>query len=111
MLLSQQQGLHYLYHLSIYLLTPQMFIEHQLCAKQWYKVEKTDKFPTPWVFLSSYGEKFNTQIKKTMSMNNFKMKVKQYGVINNGGGSGMAMVSGVKWKDFSEELTFKLRFE
>lgn len=46
-----------------------------------------------------------------MSMNNFKMKVKQYGVINNGGGSGMAMVSGVKWKDFSEELTFKLRFE
>lgn len=44
-------------------------------------------------------------------MNNFKMKVKQYGVINNGTGSGMATVSGVKWKDFSEELTFKLRFE
>ena len=47
-----------------------------------------------------------------MLLNNFKMKVKQYGVIkNNGAGSGMAMVSGVKWKDFSGKLTFKLRFE
>lgn len=111
MSLSQQQGLHYLFHLSIYLLTPQIFIEHQLCGKHWYKVEETDKFPTPWVFLSSYREKFNIQIKKTMSLNNFKMKVKQYGIINNEAGSGMAMVRGVKWKEFSEELTFKLRFE
>lgn len=46
-----------------------------------------------------------------MSLNNFKMKVKQYGIINNEAGSGMAMVRGVKWKEFSEELTFKLRFE
>lgn len=33
-------------------------------------------------------------------LNNFKT-VKQYGIINNEAGSGMAMVRGVKWKEFS----------
>lgn len=98
--LSQRQGLHYIFHILIYLLTQQILIEHQLCAKRWHKVEQDRQISYSMGLTIELERGTNIQIKKNMPLNNkYMMKIKQVGVIkNDGASSGIAMVSGAEWK-------------